>query len=116
MKYLADQKKWPWDWPVRVSPQPLLDKLERSGKTVAPEDQALLSRLCREACATRRPPFISKAVRKQLDKLCGYKQALELMGIPFLNETALRHMVRYWNEKREKHQSEPCKETCAESE
>lgn len=100
MKLLADQRRWPPDWHTRVSAEPLLEKLRQKGKKVTPEDMALLERLCAEARDTGKPPYISLSIRKRLDKLYNQKLALELMGIPVLSQTALKHMQRYWDQGR----------------
>ena len=102
-KQLEEERRWPWDWPDRVSPRPLLDRLAQRGQAAGPEDLALLERLCAEARAARLPPALSETERDQLNRLCICKTALELMGIPVLNKAGLRHMVRYWEKERARH-------------
>lgn len=96
MKLLQNQEKWPPDWPEHVSTEPLLEKLRERGKNISKEDLVLLTRLCEEARRTGLPPVITPSVRQRLERLYGCTQTLELMGIPHLNKTALKHMQRYW--------------------
>lgn len=100
IKQLEEQKRWPPDWHTRVSTGPLLARLEKKGRAVSGEDLELLERLCREARETTLPPYISISIRDRLNKLMDSKSALELMGIPVLNQAGLKRMVRYWNEGR----------------
>lgn len=102
MKQQEEYRRWPADWHTRVSPVPLLEKLEQKGRTVSDEDRALLEEICRQARETAMPPHISISVRDRLKKLMDSKSALELMGIPVLSQTGLKRMTNYWNEERQK--------------
>ena len=103
-KQLEEERRWPWDWPDRVSPQPLLERLEQRGRTAGPEDLALLEELCGQARATGLPPELSAPARERLERLCRCKTALELMGIPALDKAGLRHMRQYWEAERARRQ------------
>lgn len=100
MKRMADQRRWPANWPERVSPRPLLEWMERRGRPVGAKDLLLLESICERARRERQPPELSSVERSCLDHLCGCKQALEQMGIPSLNRTAKKHMQQYWAQQR----------------
>lgn len=105
MKQLEERRRWPADWHTRVSPVPLLEKLEQKGHLVSAEDRELLEMLCSQARETAMPPYISISVRDRLKKLMDSKSALEMMGIPVLSQTGLKRMTSYWNEERQKVES-----------
>ena len=99
-KQIIDEERWPWDWPERVSPHPLLEMLDQRHRTILPEDLIMIERICREAKQTGLPPKLSVGERERLDKLYNSKMALELMGIPALKDSALLHMKCYWAEQK----------------
>lgn len=91
-----DEQRWPWDWSERVSPEPVLSYCRQRGILLSTEERALLEHLCRTVQYTRMPPMLSQEQDRQLRRLGGARQMLELMGIPQLGRSALKHMRSYW--------------------
>ena len=97
-KQLRDESRWPWDWPDRVSPEPVLDRCRKRGISLSDKETALLEQLCRAARYTRMPPVLSSEEARCLQRLGGARRTVELMGIPQLERSALRHMRSYWQQ------------------
>ena len=97
-KRRRDEQRWPWDWPERVSSAAALDYCRQRGLSLSREEQTLLEHLCQVARYTRLPPVLSQAQIHCLQRLGGLRQMLELMGIPRLERSALKHMRFYWQE------------------
>ena len=101
-KALAQQAKWPPDWPERVSSVPFYKWLDENGKSYTEEDKEIIETLCTDARESGLPPDLSAETCKYLGKFGNIKKALEMMNIPPLKKTELRFMTRYWNENRTK--------------
>ena len=101
-KALAQQAKWPPDWPERVSSVPFYKWLDENGKSYTEEDKEIIETLCTDARESGLPPDLSAETCKYLGKFGNIKKALEMMNIPPLKKTELRFMARYWNENRTK--------------
>ena len=101
-KILMQQAKWPPDWPERVNPEPLYQWMAENGKELTEEQRNNVEGLCMAARETGMPPDLSSPECQLLGKICDYKKALEMLGIPALRKTELRFMSRYWQENREK--------------
>ena len=96
-KRRRDERRWPWDWPERVSVEPALDFCRKRGIRLSPEEQTLLAQLCQAAKYTRMPPVVfSQEQLRCLQRLGGVRQLLERMGIPHLERGARKHMRLYW--------------------
>lgn len=104
-KHLRDQEKWPADWWERVSPEPLIQYCRTRKREPETQDLLLFQELCGIARRCQLPPVLTSAQSRRLEALCGAKRALELMGIPALNKSSLRHMQRYWSLERTKQQT-----------
>lgn len=102
VKQRKAEVRWPPDWPERVSMEPLLAEMKRRNRVVTPEDHQMFSRMCEISRRTGFPPEVRPFERKRLDELYTCRKALELMGIPYMNKAALRHMRQYWTAEREK--------------
>ena len=71
-KRLEEQKRWPPDWPERVSADRFRAYCERI-EEITPELKKLFQK-----------------------KRCTNKRAMELMGIPVLSKLAMKHLWSYW--------------------
>lgn len=90
-------KKWPADWPERVSVQPVVEYLERKGKPPLTDEQLLvLNIICDEARRTNMPPYISISLRDRIKKIGNPLYILELMGIPTIKCGELKRQRREW--------------------
>ena len=97
-KKLVQEAKWPPDWPERVSPEPLYQWMAANGIELTEEHRDNMEGLCKAARESGMPPELSSPECQLLGKICNYKKALEMLGIPALNKSELRFMARYWQE------------------
>ena len=95
-KTLAQQAKWPSDWPQYVSSEPFYKWLSERGKTCTEADKANIEELCAQARRTGLPPDLSAEPCRRLGKFGDIKKCLEKMNIPPLRKNELRFMARYW--------------------
>lgn len=102
---LAQQEKWPPDWPERVTPEPLYRRITEQGKEISEKDRSIIEGICEKARETALPPDMNSPECLYLKKFCGFKKALELMNIPPLSKSDLRFMVPYWRKNRANRQS-----------
>lgn len=97
-KRRRDERRWPWNWPERVSVEPALDFCRKRGIRLSAEEQTVLIQLCQAAKYTRMPPVLSQEQLRCLQRLGSVRQLLERMGIPYLERGARKHMRLYWRE------------------
>lgn len=107
-------KKWPADWPEKVSVQPVMDYLVRKGKPPLSDEQLfVLNLICDEAKRTNMPPYISISLRDRIKKIGKPTYILELMGIPTIKCGELQRQRRVWAAERAKLGLSPVKERLA---
>jgi hypothetical protein len=99
-KRLEEQKRWPPDWPERVSADGFRAYCERIGSPLTEREAELAERMCGLVRKSWRPPE-EEEIPPELKKLfqkkrCTNKRAMELMGIPVLSKLAMKHLWSYW--------------------
>lgn len=99
-KRLEEQKRWPPDWPERVSADGFRAYCERIGSPLTEQDAELAEHMCRSVRESWRPPE-EEEIPPELKMLfqkkrCSNKKAMELMGIPVLSKLAMKHLWSYW--------------------
>ena len=87
-KRLEEQKRWPPDWPERVSADGFRAYCERIGSPLTEREAELAERMCGLVRKSWRPPE-EEEIPPELKKLfqkkrCTNKRAMELMGICLL--------------------------------
>lgn len=95
-KRRRDELRWSWDWPERVSVEPVLERFRQRGLQISKAERAILERLCQTAKDTRMPPELSPDAIRCLQRLGNVRKTLEQMGIPRLERGAMKHMRAYW--------------------
>lgn len=104
LKRLELRRRWPPDWPARVSSAPVEAQLLRRGFQEDSPEIALVRSLCVSCRLEGLPPALTADTRQKIEELgCGdAAHVLQRMGIPALNQRAMKDLCRYWQSEREK--------------
>lgn len=101
-KHLAERERWPPDWPEHVSCEKVAVLFAARNCPLSAQEAETLRQFCRTVQLKRTPPQEGGLPEeiKRLFRMRGllWQKGLELMGIPFLNKRALKHLMHYWKQ------------------
>lgn len=103
-KRRMNEQAWPADWPERLTPERLLAYLGRRGYTVTEVDRQTVARYCLQLQRTKEPPAEGQLPSGLIQLFgragCQWRCGMQELNAPLLSKAALRHMRRYWAERR----------------